>query len=137
MKSGEELIAVENLRKYTHFLTMDGRESWDSTQRSALLQALADSEKKSYIGCIADAFGIENPQVFSIGDLVRIIALPSSLFMSELSDEIRSFATSYGYIAVISGRGLYGADIYFIDHGALALAAAAETFTKLRLLGSV
>ena len=33
--------------------------------------------------------------------------------------------------------GLYGADIYFIDHGALALAAAAETFTKLRLLGSV
>ncbi|RON43536.1 hypothetical protein BK666_20930 [Pseudomonas frederiksbergensis] len=136
MKSGEQLIQVEHLRKFTHLLTMDGRQGWDSTQHAALLQALADSEKTTYIGCIADAFGVENPQIFAIGDLVRIIALPSSLFMDELSEEIRSFATNYGYVAAISGRGLYGADIYFIDHGALALATAAETFTKLRLLGS-
>lgn len=135
MKTGEQLIQVENLRKFTNILTMDGRQSWVSTQQTALLQAIADSEKTSYVACLADVFGVENPKVFVIGDLVRIIALPSSYFMDEVSEEIRSFASSYGYIAVVSGIGLYGADIYFIDHGALALANAAETFSKLRLLG--
>ncbi|QXE10669.1 MULTISPECIES: hypothetical protein [Pseudomonas] len=136
MKTGQELIQVEHLRKFTHLLTMDGRLGWDNTQRNALLQAIADSEKTTYIGCIADAFGIESPQVFAIGDLVRIISLPSVVFMDALSEEIKSFASNYGHIAVISGRGLYGAEIYFIDRSALALANAAETFTKLKLLGS-
>jgi hypothetical protein len=135
MKTGEQYIQVENLRKFTHLLTMDGRQSWDSTQQAALLQALADSDKTSYVDCLVDAFGIENPKIFAIGDLVRIIALPSSLFMDEVSEDIRSFAFNYGYIAAISGHGLYRGDIYFIDHGALALASAAETFSKLRLLG--
>ncbi|MCP1511005.1 hypothetical protein [Pseudomonas rhodesiae] len=134
MKSGEQLIPVENLRKFTHLLTMDGRQGWDSNQHAALLQALADSENTSYVGCLADAFGLEDPKVFAIGDLVRIIALPSSMFMDEISEEVKTFAAYYGYIAVVSGHGLYGADIYFIDHGALALANAAETFSKLRLL---
>jgi hypothetical protein len=136
MKSNEQLIPVENLRKFTNFLTMDGRQFWDSTQQDVLLQAIADSERTTYIGCIAEAFGIKHPQVFSIGELVKIIALPSAVYLDQVGEDIRSFASSYGYVAVVSGRGLFGGDVYFVARGAIALASAAETFTKLKLLGT-
>jgi hypothetical protein len=134
MKSGEKQIPLENLRKFTHVATMDGTKGWDSEQLEALYQALSESEQTTFIGCLAEAFGLDHPKTFAIGDLVRIIALPPSRTMDDKSEEIRTFATYYGYAAVVTGRGLFGGEIYFIGHGALALASATETFSKLSSL---
>ncbi|QKF52812.1 hypothetical protein [Pseudomonas graminis] len=134
MKSGEDKISADNLRTFTSISAMDGRIGWDQDQRASLIQGMADSEKVSFAGCLADTFGLEDPKIFSVGPLVRIIALPNPIHMENLSEDIKTFASYYGYAAVISGHGIFGAEIIFINHGALALATAVEALAKLNLL---
>ncbi|WP_223538782.1 hypothetical protein [Pseudomonas sp. BF-R-12] len=134
MKSGEQKIPVENFRTFTRLFGMDSRPPCSHLQYDALIQALADSEEVSFTGCLADVFERKDPRIFSVGELVRIMALPPSRALKTENDDIRSFASQYGYVAVVTGNGLFGADIYFIAHGALALASATETFSKLSSL---
>lgn len=135
MKFGIEKPTAEQLRRYVRLWNMSGNFNLESQARDEFFDLLAGSEKEGYGLSLADVFGRpENSKIFSLGALVRIFSLPPSYSLDGSAPVVQELSSYYGYVAVISGPGIYGADLYFIDQGPINLAQAIERFKHLSSL---
>lgn len=137
MKFGQEKLQAtpEQLQRLIRLHNMRGNFSMSDPDRKELFTRLAASERQEYYGIVSEVFERhEDSKIFSVGALVKIFTIPPAHVFEASHRLIKDLQYLYGYVAIVSGAGIFGADIYFIDHGPLKLAAAAEEFSKLNIL---
>lgn len=137
MKFGKEQVQAtpEQLQRLIRLHNMRGNFSMSDTDREELFKRLAASQRQEYYGIVSELLErSDESKVFSVGSLVKILTIPPAHVFETSHRLIQDLQYLYGYVAIVSGPGIYGADIYFIDHGPLNLAAAADQFSKLHSL---
>ncbi len=135
MKLGEEKATPDQLQRIIRLNNMSGNFNLSNPDREEFFKRLAVSDHQDYSGMISELFERhKDSKVFSVGPLVKILALPPAHALEKSHRLIKDLQYLYGYVAIVSGRGIYGADVYFIDHGPLNLATAADHLSKLNNL---
>jgi len=135
MKFGTEKATPEKLQRIIRLNNMSGNFNLSNPDREELFKRLADSDREEYHEIFSEVFERhKDSKVFSVGSLVKILPIPPAHAFEKSHRLIKDLQYLYGYIAIVSGHGLYGADVYFIEHGPLNLANAAEHLSKLKNL---
>lgn len=135
MKFGEEKSTSDQLKNFVRLQNMSGNFALSNPDRDKLFDLIADSDQHDFAAMTSDLFGRKpDSKIFTMGKLVKILMLPPSNALQTHPRVIQDLQYAYGYVAVISGSGIYGADLCFIEHGPKNLALAIENLSALSLL---
>lgn len=131
----QQPATAEQLSLVIRLYDFEGQKPLSANESGALLNLVAESTKNTFEEQLAEAFGLTRYDGLSLVNRVTIYALPFPHAKPDARQVVKSLITFFGYMVVVSGAGLLGAEAYFVKRNALALGKAAEAFSPLGLIG--